>query len=65
MKTLAYENEIYMQVTPTSAIRPQGKDRLQILTIDEDGTITYKSRTCRPDVKTVVEGIFTKGILNK
>jgi hypothetical protein len=56
---MIYNGEQYWEIMPgKSAIRPQGKDRLKILTIDEDGTITYKSRTCRPDIKTVVEQIF-------
>jgi hypothetical protein len=56
---MMYNGEQFIEVMKgKSAIRPQGKDRLGILTIDDDGTITYKSRTCRPDIKTVVEQIF-------
>lgn len=62
MKTLTYENEIYMRVTPYSAIRPHGKDRLKILNIDENGTIEYKSRTCKPSIKEAVEQAWKPNI---
>ena len=61
MKTMEYDNRVFWQLTPTSAVRPQGQDRLEILSWDENGEFRYQTRTVRPDhyaaVKFVMRGI--------
>lgn len=58
MKTIEYDNRLFMQVTERSWVRHRGNDRLEVLTLDND-ELTFKTRTVLPSlfksVKSLVE----------
>lgn len=61
MKTMRYDNEIYWLCTDVSAIRPHGTNRVKILNIEKDGTITVKQWTVKPWIREMAEDEFRKG----
>lgn len=48
----------FMKVMPHSAIKPDGKDRLQVLTVDETGTLQCKSQTVSPKLYNAVSSVY-------
>lgn len=67
MVFIEYQGEKFMQVMDHSAIRPHGKDRVRVLTMESDGTMLCKSRTVKPmffdTVTSVYENAFKGAII--
>lgn len=61
MGFVEYHGEKYMKVMVHSAIRPHGNDRLEVLTVDDNGTVLCKSRTVSPLLFDAVAGLYAKG----
>lgn len=63
MEFIEYQGEKFMQVMETSAIRPHGKDRVRVLTMESDGTMLCKSRTVKPMFYDTVTSVFVRAIV--
>jgi hypothetical protein len=59
MKTMVYDNRLFWQVTPESAIRPHN-DRIEVLTWKEDGEVQFKTRTDKPQFLDTLRAMFEK-----
>ncbi|RCW44254.1 hypothetical protein [Paenibacillus prosopidis] len=63
MTFVEYHGEQYMQVMEHSAIRPHGRDRVKVLTFEEDGTVLCKLRTVKPMFYDTVTSVFVRAIV--
>lgn len=63
MVFIEYQGEKFMQVMEHSAIRPHGKDRVRVLTMEADGTMLCKSRTVKPMFFDTVTSVFVRAIV--
>lgn len=63
MTFVEYQGESYMKVMEHSAIRPHGRDRVKVLTFEEDGTVLCKSRTVKPMFYDTVTSVFVRAIV--
>lgn len=60
MNTFIYEGKTFWHCTREAALRPHGKDRLEVINFKPDGSITCKTHTVTPGMYRTVTDVFER-----
>lgn len=60
MNTFIYEGKTFWHCTREAALRPHGKDRLEVINFKPDGSISCKTHTVTPGMYRTVTDVFER-----